>query len=113
MPPRTRPTYDELMKRSVGADPVLCWEWKGAFNCDGTPVYGGTANGREKYVARRVWLAANRRRTVPKGKNVRHSCGNRSCVNPEHLELVDNGDNLRDVHAARRIRQGHFSRSST
>ena len=103
MPPRTEPTFDELLKRSRGTDPVLCWEWKGAYSCEDAPVYGGTAKGREKYVARRVWLKAHGRRSVPKGKVVSHACGNRSCINPDHLELTENGDNLRDVHAARRI----------
>lgn len=103
LPPLTQATYDELLKRSSGTDPVLCWIWKGSVNDEGAPIYGGVSGGREKYVARRVWLKANGRRSVPKGKVVSHTCGTRLCINPDHLEVVDNGDNLRDMHAARRL----------
>lgn len=83
-------------------DPVVCWPWQGSVDMAGTPVYG---NGSAKYVARRVWLKAHGRRSVPKGKVVSHTCGTRLCINPEHLEVVDNGDNLRDIHAAYRLRR--------
>lgn len=105
LPPLTQATYDELLKRSSGTDPVLCWIWKGSVNDEGAPIYGGVSGGREKYVCRRVWCATHRRRSVPRGKEVRHTCGTKSCVNPDHLELADVGDNLRDIHAAYRLRR--------
>lgn len=108
LPPRTELDYRDLIERSRGDDPGLCWIWRGAYNCEGAPVYGNGGKGREKYVARRVWLEANDRRSVSKGKVVTHACGVRACVNPDHLEQTDNGDNLRDLHAARKIANGHF-----
>ena len=112
LPPLTEATYDELLKRSRGSDPELCWTWKGSYSCEGAPIHGMPRKGREKYVARRVWLEANDRRSVSKGKVIAHACGNRACVNPAHLEQVDNGDNLRDLHAARKIAKGHFASST-
>jgi hypothetical protein len=42
---------------------------------------------------------------IPQGAVVMHSCDVRNCVNPAHLSLGDQGDNVR--HAAR---QGHYNR---
>ena len=48
---------------------------------------------------------------VPKGKIVRHRCDNPPCVNPEHLLLGTNSDNMKDMFA--RNRQGSSNRKRT
>jgi hypothetical protein len=41
-----------------------------------------------------------------KGLVVRHKCDNPRCVNPEHLELGTQGDNLMDRHRSGRVLLG-------
>jgi hypothetical protein len=65
-----------------------CHEWNGPRNLDG---YGMLTvmlpvGKRQRTVHRLAWKAAHGE--IPHGKQVRHRCGNRACINVEHLELV-------------------------
>lgn len=42
-------------------------------------------------------------RDIPEGYVVNHLCENKSCINPDHLEAVTNGENIR--YSAHRIRE--------
>lgn len=43
---------------------------------------------------------------IPRGKHVLHSCDNRRCINPKHLRLGTNADNVRDRNARGRQARG-------
>ena len=68
-----------------------CWEWLAAKHKEG---YGALAMNGKMLRAHRVsyeWLVGE----IPEGLVTDHLCRNPSCVNPAHLELVTNEENLR------------------
>lgn len=71
-----------------------CWEWKRIKN----PKLYGQYKG---FPAHRVaWLIY--RGDDPQGSYVLHQCDNRRCVNPSHLYLGTQSDNLGDMWKRRR-----------
>lgn len=81
-----------------------CWVWGGHRNKQG---YGRKAFGSKRkgtyrgyYVHRLAWEWVNG--PIPEGMCVCHRCDNPPCVNPAHLFLGTNLDNVRDREAKHR-----------
>lgn len=81
------------------AGPAACWPWLGYVRTDGygqTRVFGErrtTATHRFAFQLANGWLPTG------KGKAdllIRHTCDNRVCCNPEHLEPGTHKDNTAD-----------------
>lgn len=70
-----------------------CWIWPGPFDRNGYPKHGA------RY-AHRIVAGAK------KGDVVRHECDTPSCVNPAHLKVGTQAENIADAVAKGRIRHG-------
>lgn len=79
--------------------PNGCWEWRGC--CMKRNGYGTHLARRKQDVAHR-WSYVFTFGEIPKGMHVCHSCDNPKCVNPDHLWLGTQWDNLHDMRLKKR-----------
>ena len=72
-----------------------CWEWQASKFDNGYGCF--FYKGKNVRSHRMAWMLVNRRE-VEHGKVVMHSCNNKACCNPEHLEVGTPEKNTRDAH---------------
>jgi len=68
-----------------------CWLWSGKLSAEG---YGRLGHGRKFHPVHR-WIYEQLVAPVPKHLHMDHLCRVRHCVNPEHMEPVTPGENVR------------------
>lgn len=78
-----------------------CWLWTGTRNLQG---YGTTTHRSLPIGAHRLAYELTHGFTIPAGMIVMHTCDNPPCVNPDHLRLGTQRDNVRDMTARGRSR---------
>jgi HNH endonuclease len=76
-------------ERFVNRTPT-CWLWTGGVNPQG---YGAFRVGQVQSGAHR-WAYQWAKGPIPQGLQVHHTCHERLCVNPQHLEVVTRRRNL-------------------
>ena len=79
-----------------------CWEWQGTKTTDG---YGIFYHDKIIYYTHRLSyeLFVDK---IPDGLQILHSCDNPCCINPEHLRVGTNYDNVQDRQAKNRQAKG-------
>lgn len=74
--------------------PTECWPWLGKSLAKyGRFDYAGS----QRYAHRVAWSL--RHGEIPNGAVIRHTCDNPLCVNPDHLDIGSQHDNVQDIYA--------------
>src|SRR5262245_59768516 len=85
---------DDVLDRYCLDEETGCWNWTGRL----MRGYGQCkVRGQEWVLAQRVFYT-HHVGPIPEGLDIHHRCGNRRCVNPEHLEPITRGENVRALH---------------
>ena len=87
----------------------ICWIWTASKNNDG---YGQFGIGNKNYRAHRIAFELLRG-NIPEDKVIDHLCRNPSCVNPEHLEVVTNQENVKRGLAGKTINRYNPHKNKT
>ena len=105
MPRKQRPLKDRFAEKYVVDAITGCWNWTSTVNGGGYGTIGLGTRSEGKDFAHRVSYRLHCG-DIPDGMVVCHKCDNRRCVNPEHLFLGSQQDNLDDAKSKARIRVG-------
>ncbi len=84
-------------------DECSCWLWTGTrVNGYGTLTVNGRPGQKAHRLAYQEFVGL-----IPDDMHVLHRCDNRACINPAHLFLGTNGDNVAD-----KVKKGRQSRGA-
>ncbi len=73
-----------------------CWNWTGKIINSGYGSLVQGVNGKKKYLSAHRESYKVFKGKIPLNMNVCHTCDNKKCINPEHLWIGTQKDNIRD-----------------
>ena len=85
----------DTFMRKINVSPSGCWEWTGIRNREGYGIYN-MSNLTRSRLAHRISFALHIGPPL-KDSKVCHHCDNPPCVNPSHLFIGRDEDNVRDM----------------
>ena len=78
-----------------------CWIWKGPLN-GGPGNYGYIYLDGRKQMAHRFSVEIHTQKKIPEGKVISHICNNPQCVNPYHLKIATQQQNMAHMFKSKR-----------
>jgi hypothetical protein len=93
--PKQRRTLimDRIMARVRRSKETGCWEWQGPTSGDGRGGGYGRMHLDGQTVAVHIVVFCHYHGYIPGKRQVDHTCENRRCCNPAHLDLVTHLEN--------------------
>jgi hypothetical protein len=106
---KSTPVMARLMSKVVILE-TGCWEFKGSRQARGHGLIriGSKKDGTARLAKAHRVVYEHLIGAIPEGLALDHLCSNPSCVNPEHLEPVTRGENVRrEADRRTKCRRGH------
>ena len=85
--------YRFWSKVSIKDNIKECWNWEAYIHLTGYGYFSDVDNIGTVLVHRIAYILTKGK--IQEGLQVQHQCNNRSCCNPNHLELGDNSKNIK------------------